>query len=300
MYADYIASVLQTFHEKKDNHELSNRWSKLTRASLREECLAVYLKGCTKDDAKVLSEFFEYREDEKAVTQKIRDFDINKFRPLVNFINGNTSLPDLKNIELLAWLIDFEPRPLRKYEEKIRGGSSGGGNKKGRGKPKGSSNDDPDSTTQIGQSHQLSKRRIRYLIPLALLFVLLLVGAFLFNRFKNTGANRLTVGDPALTSNESCMYWVEDHYQQIPCNQKVPGAEVIPLDAEKLQHFKKINCPETIKKSEIEKYWYCKLKSGEIEYFTAGGFHPVDTNRRLKPLTSYMYEKYITGRTPCP
>ena len=96
------------------------------------------------------------------------------------------------------------------------------------------------------------------------------------------------------------MYWVEDHYQQIPCNQKVQGAEVIPLDAEKLQYFKKINCPETIKKSEIEKYWYCKLKTGEVEFYTAEGFHPVDTKRRLKPLTEYMFEKYIMNRTPCP
>lgn len=300
MYADYIASVLQTFHEKKDNHELSNRWSKLTRASLREECLAVYLKGCTKDDAKVLSEFFEYREDEKAVTQKIRDFDINKFRPLVNFINGNTSLPDPKNIELLAWLIDFEPRPLRKYEEKIREGGSAGGDKKGRGTRKNSSNDNPDSTMQSVQLHRLSKRRTKYLIPLAVLIFLLLGGGMLYKGFKNTAANTTTLDSPAIATSGFCMYWAEDHYQKIPCDQASDSLNPIPLDMEKVQHFKKIPCPETIKKTEIGKYWYCKLKNGEVEFYTAGGFHPVDTKRRLKPLTNYMYETYITGRTPCP
>lgn len=350
MYADYIASVLQTFHEKKDNHELSNRWSKLTRASLREECLAVYQKRHTKDDVKMLSEFFGFREDEPAVAQAILQFELDKFRPFVNFINGKTTDTVHKNIELLAWLIDFEYRPLGKYEKMIKEGElkpptliengpkadSGEGpiavvtpktgvednmNTDSENPPQDSPVKDPlqepdnDGNTNIGGGDTLvkepepmavhlspprPKRRAKYLIPLAVLIFLLLGGGMLYKGFKNTAANTTTLDSPALPTSEFCMYWAEDHYQQIPCDQASDSLNPVPLDMEKVQHFKKIPCPETIKKTELGKYWYCKLKNREVEFYTAGGFHPVDTKRRLKPLTNYMYETYITGRTPCP
>ena len=324
MYKDYIEAVLRTFHEKKNNLELSNRWSKLTRATLRDECIAVYQKRCTKDDVKMLSEFFGFREDEPAIPQRIRQFDLDKFRPFISFINEKTSDTVQKNIELLAWLIDFEYRPLGKYEKMIKGGQPITPTTIVNGPTIGSGENpivavtpDPDNggNTNSGGGDPLvnvpgpadvrlappeSKRRTKYLIPLAVLIFLLLGGGMLYKGFKNTAANTTTLDSPAIATSGFCMYWAEDHYQKIPCDQASDSLNPIPLDMEKVQHFKKIPCPETIKKTEIGKYWYCKLKNREVEFYTAGGFHPVDTKRRLKPLTNYMYETYITGRTPCP
>ncbi|MGV3765030.1 MAG: hypothetical protein ACO1NW_02840 [Chitinophagaceae bacterium] len=337
MYEKYIALVLETYRQKKAHSQLSYKLSEPTAAKLKKECISVCPNRSSDSDRKLLGEFFECEEDEGAILQKARRFDPDKFRPLLKFLKGDgKSSTDQKNIELLAWLIDFEPRPFRKFEreeiKKKKNAAETGtpqipptsiekdsGNDPG-GEPievetpepgkeditnTASENPSQDSPVKTPVPEPTNvpaqpKRRTKYLIPLAVLAFLLLAGTLVFNKFKNADANSTTLGAPGLTSNESCMYWAGDHYQQIPCNQKVQGAEVIPLDAEKLQYFKKINCPETIKKSEIEKYWYCKLKTGEVEFYTAEGFHPVDTKRRLKPLTEYMFEKYIMNRTPCP
>ncbi len=41
----------------------------------------------------------------------IQRCDTDKFRPLVNYLRGRSESTDEKNIELLAWLIDFPGRP---------------------------------------------------------------------------------------------------------------------------------------------------------------------------------------------
>jgi hypothetical protein len=89
-----------------------------------------------------------------------------------------------------------------------------------------------------------------------------------------------------------CMYWSEDHYKPIACNQKIPNAMIIALDTAKLKTFKKITMPDTITYLDIGKVWYSKI-DGKIEYYTSGGEHPIVFDHRLKPVTKYIIDKYI-------
>jgi hypothetical protein len=89
-----------------------------------------------------------------------------------------------------------------------------------------------------------------------------------------------------------CMYWAGDKYLPGPCNQLHRDTPVVPLDTFKLVYFKKINDWSTLSKNSIKKVWYGKV-NGKLEIFTSAGFHPVDTTKRLLPLTNYMLKKYV-------
>lgn len=95
-----------------------------------------------------------------------------------------------------------------------------------------------------------------------------------------------------LTGNEACMYWDEDHYQPVSCNQKIENVQVIALDTAILKKAHKITRPDTITLNAIGSVWYVKYR-GELEYYTDSGSHPLDPNLRLKPITAYMIRKYI-------
>jgi hypothetical protein len=90
------------------------------------------------------------------------------------------------------------------------------------------------------------------------------------------------------------MFWADDHYQPISCNQKVDNVQVIALDSVNLYHFKKITLPDTITLNAIGFVWYAKYR-GTIEFYTDSGFHPIDPGLRLKRITAYMIRKYIHG-----
>jgi hypothetical protein len=88
-----------------------------------------------------------------------------------------------------------------------------------------------------------------------------------------------------------CMYWAGDHYQSSSCNIKLGDTAIIAFDEQKAR-LKKINRPDTISYKAIGRVWYVKIDKG-IEYYTADGFHPIDTRRKLHPITKYMIDMHI-------
>ncbi|MYY43995.1 hypothetical protein [Elizabethkingia anophelis] len=86
-----------------------------TPANLRNECLVLFKHGLEKRDESMLKSFFELPLEKELKPGTIRKFEIGKFKPLNNFLRGYTYTTSNKNIELLAWLIDFPHRPYFKY-----------------------------------------------------------------------------------------------------------------------------------------------------------------------------------------
>jgi hypothetical protein len=89
-----------------------------------------------------------------------------------------------------------------------------------------------------------------------------------------------------------CMYWAKDRYVSKHCDEKMPQVQLIALDESKLKYFKKITRPDTLRISDIKGVWYSKINR-VIELYTSPGNHPVYTEKQLKPLSKYMFNKYI-------
>lgn len=377
MFADYTKLVLLDYEKKRAQHALSSRLSLPTTAKLREECMDVCIKRYTRKDARVLNDFFGGEDDQKAVLKKIEKYDADKLKPLLNFINRKTKSPDTRVIELLAWLIDFEPRPFqlgKSYalpaaaaDEPVEGrneeeqdaipleGVAPEGEQKGStptAHEQGDSEDqmplasgeiagdgvlekkegvaegpdqtqaspgnaesaeapaDPVGVEAPGEQPEPEKERptvtaIREPEPrkrgsvfkrgLALfsIAVLALAGFWIYQAGKKPQPESISMGQ-VLPAHKACMYWAGDHYEQIACTRSTGDTLTEPLDPEKIRSFKKITRPDTITRQSKGSVWYVKINGGKaIEFYTSDGFHPIDRQRRLKPVTDYIIEKYI-------
>lgn len=94
-----------------------------------------------------------------------------------------------------------------------------------------------------------------------------------------------------------CMYWNENHYEVTKCDENLhPNASVIPIDEQKLRHFKKIEVSDTTTFFEAGKaiVWYVKV-DGEPEFFSADGIHPIN-GRELKKVSPHIIDKYVLNK----
>jgi len=107
------------FWKKKALCLLSINLEHSTPANLRNECLVLFKHGLKKRDESTLKSFFELPLEKELKPGAIRKFEISKFKPLNNFLHGSTHATSDKNIELLAWLIDFPHRPYFQYKYTI-------------------------------------------------------------------------------------------------------------------------------------------------------------------------------------
>jgi len=85
-----------------------------TCANIRNELRSLFNGRCDKFDKRTIREILAIPFDTELSDLAIKRCDTEKFKPLCNFLQkgGNTRE---KNMELLAWLIDFRPRPFSNY-----------------------------------------------------------------------------------------------------------------------------------------------------------------------------------------
>jgi len=322
VFIDYRQLVMREYERKKVNNTLPYGLTYLTPANLKAECLKRCRSDVNKRDERVIRDFCGDLSESKNCHAIIQRCETDKFRPLVNYLRGKSVSTDAKNIELLAWLIDFPGRPWemgKKYSgdtdikegpvltepgqatgDQVRASDSqdsapatAGGKSTGdpiipENPPIPVRNDGSkgNESTRIkiaetGNQERLKGKSTKRLAAVFMLSLIVGTGGMWWWMDKN----------PPLGSG-GCMYWHEDHYEAIACNQKVPNAMVIALDSMKLKNFRKLTRPDTISYLSIGKVWYSKI-DGKIEYYTSGGEHPVVFDHRLKPIPKYIIDKYI-------
>jgi hypothetical protein len=321
MFPDYKNLILEDYHRKKEQNKLPLSLVILSPAKLRDECFKICEGRYDSRDLRTLRDFFGVGNGKVEFLRLIDQVDVDKLRPLINFLNGETASTNEKNIELLAWLIDFQPRPFelgRKYErmeegEKEEGGMEEGGmeveTKETRdGKQETGENGGMDkggmeegrmehasaalslaSTAPLEPAGLVPRKKpglLKWLIP----GVIAVVAVSGFSIMKLRDKPPVIEQLPALAT--SCMYWTGEQYKAIPCNTRTGNATVIALDTFQLNNFKKVMQPDSITLKSTGKLWYLK-RNKSLEIFTAPGNHPEELNKQLKPLSAYMIKKYI-------
>ena len=113
MFPDYKSHILLKYKSWQNAQRLSPLLSQPTPGSLRTECANLCQERFDKKDEQILKAFFGPHENQKSYIKAIEKFDASKFKPLLNFLIEKTADPEPKNIELLAWLMDVQPRPFQ-------------------------------------------------------------------------------------------------------------------------------------------------------------------------------------------
>lgn len=97
--------VLAAYQQSRRVGKLSGNLLSPTTAKLRNECAHVFHHR-PNDQIKTILQSFARIGAEIKNANDILALDADKFRPLLNFINGEISNPSTQNVMLLAWLIE--------------------------------------------------------------------------------------------------------------------------------------------------------------------------------------------------
>jgi hypothetical protein len=291
MHVDYIRLVLKIYQQKVAENDISPRLINPTPAKLRAECMAVFAERHDAKDEQTLRTFFGKQDSLDAYAKAIKKLHTDKFKPLANYLKRLVATTDDKNTELLAWLIDFEPRPFKfgsQYGEVLEP------ERLEKEKQPMEVEVQVEVVQQIDKNEgniavtvapqrfaNQPKRSLEIRVVIVFVFLIIFMGAGIY-----------WVGNLKENGKESCMYWAGDHYQQVSCNQKFRDTLVIALDSTMLHHFKKISQPDTITGNAKGYVWYIKLDN-RIEFYTADGYHPIYQQRKLKPVTDHIINIYI-------
>jgi hypothetical protein len=297
MFVDYTKLVLRSYEEKKAGNKLSPRLIHPTPAKLKEECEAVFSARYERKDQRTLNVFFGEGREGEAGLKAIRRCGTDKFKPLANFLIKKTQATEDKNIELLAWLIDFDKRP---YEYGKRYDAESGVCENAAVEKIEEAFEEPIVNPDLSREDKHSPPHAvlsqtppkknhfkRHVIITAITILIAAVGIVYWVQLNKSQAG----SSLSFITAQACMCWAGDHYEQVSCS-KHGDTLVVALDTFKLRHLKKINLPDTITQNAIGAVWYIKV-NGDIEFFTSGGYYPLDPTRKLKPVTSYIIKKYI-------
>jgi hypothetical protein len=277
MFEDYASEVVRDYKRKCAGGILLTNLMHPTPAKLKRECLIVFEKRYLRKDEVILSSFFEPRQDKEAYRSAIKKHDRDKFKSLNDILKKGERKTDEKNIELLAWLIDYPHRPYQKWVDD--------------GKPVG-----PEPLPKkkfIPKIPWLAKPWLTKKVKISLSFsVTIVLGMTIYSLWPKTSTDAGPAPTRIVIHHGKCMYWAGDHFIMGAYDAPHRDTPAFPVDTFRLVHFKKITDWSTLGKNSVKKVWYAKINR-QLEIFTTAGFHPVDTNRRLLPLTAYMYKKYI-------
>lgn len=322
LFPDYQQMIMQAYERKKVNNTLPHGLMHLTPAKLKDECLKRCTKDVNKRDEKIIRDFCGDLNDARNCYAIIQRCETDKFRPLVNYLKEKSGSTDEKNIELLAWLIDFSGRPWElgktvSGDEDIKEDpalndpspatgdpvtvpdSSANSSATGVDTPAGNpvipeipiipvrfvgsieKESGGVSPAETGKQEKVKGKSAKTLVAAVMLSLVLGTGGMWWWKDRNQTPR-----------SGYCMYWREDHYEPIACNQKISNARIIALDTMRLKNLRKITRPDTITYQAIGKVWYSKI-AGKFEFYTSGGEHPVVFGRELRPITVYIIDKYI-------
>jgi len=287
----YTKAVLEEYRRKEAANALPFGMKQLSPASLKAACQEVRRGKYARKDEPLLKAFFGEGANEEACLKAIDACEIDRFRPLVNFLKEKTTRPDDRVVELVAWLIDFKDRPYNYIVDyaKVSGIPLGltleAAIEPGPDEPGASEAGSKQTASKPEKKRWESKKLILSIAVIAIFGIVIY-------RIRPGTPGKQPFGSVAPPAPQACMYWADDHYQPINCSQKVENVQLIALDSEKVLHFKKITRPDTITANAKGLVWYVRYR-GNYEYYTDSGFHPIDPQLRLKPITDYIIGRHV-------
>ena len=244
-----------------------------SRAMLRKLCVERLKNSTSKDDLKTFALFFGF-EFELGNMNKLKS-ETDRFRPVENFLKGETDLSEIEGINLAAILVDYQPRPYLKFT-------------------KSDLEIDFNENENENEEIELDKEKIN------------LVNKSISSLKKKIGIGVLfaialfSVGYTAkemVLPTKECMQWQVDHFEEVDCDVKgiVSFNYVVPIDEYQFK-LKKIEVDSNFIffKGKKPVVFYCKV-NGKPEFFNQLGKHP-ETEQVLKEVTPYIIDKYVKNK----
>lgn len=95
---------------------------------------------------------------------------------------------------------------------------------------------------------------------------------------------------------KQCMYWTGERYQAVSCDIKIGNTPIIALDTFKVSNLKRITRPDTLTKYSLGKVWHIKIDRDSAEFYSSGGYYPLDHKKGLVLSSYYILNKYALSK----
>ena len=248
-------------------------------AKLRDYCLLLLASGMSNTDQSQMANFFKPRAGE-TLHKCISGFDTEKLKPIKDFLTGKTQQTNSVNLELIAILVHYQPRPYQRF---LNGTQSERGDvKDGKGfdcpEGDGRSNQSDTEPNTFAEVQNNPKRK-------AIMIALIVIAFF------SVGY----IAKDAYFPTKNCMQWQDDHYEVVDCevNGLATISPVLALDKD-IVGLKRVALKKGMEFFKYKKplYYYYKVDRDSVEFFNAPGLHPI-TNEPLKKITWHMINKHV-------
>lgn len=272
---DYSIAVKYKFEEAKTG-VFSSFILNPSPAELKNLGLLLFDKGLSRQDQEIMERFFDLN-DNLSKRKQIECFNVDKLRPICNFLKNKTETTRIVNLDFIAVLVDFNPRPYKKYVNRVNDELTAEIEINAISKLE-------DIVGEIVYDKSLTKNIWKRLSLMAIPLFVIGSGAFGVKQY--------------LYKEKECMVWVKNHYEAYDYNEVKDKSDVLPFNKVLLVDFKKLLVCDTTKffrNGDCSKpiVWYGKsVDKKEYEYFSQPGLHP-ETGKTLKPITKYIIHKYI-------
>jgi len=275
---EYKKAIRLKFEEEKGK-EYSSFLVVPSRAKLRQLCIERLKHNNSIDDLKSFEIFFsfQFESGNKNKLQAVTD----KFRPIENFLKGETDLADIEGINMAAILVDFQPRPFKKFA-KLTSNDLAEEVKE--------TNVVTDKPNNVIKNHEevvfvkneaivASKGNLTQRVGIGSLMVLGLFGV-----------------KSMFFKEKECMEWKEDHYELVDCKaEQVRFATtkiIIPYNEIEFERKElKVCDTTTFFNGDKPVVWYSK-KNNTIQFFNMDGDNP-ENGAEVKKITKHIIEKYV-------
>jgi hypothetical protein len=275
----YKQIVTETFLHKQEQEPHQDWLMNPTRVKIRQRCLELAERGLQPRDAAAMRNYLSMKPGDTDYFAAFEKRDAETFKTIENFL-GNTDIKTAeKNIELLAWLIDYPHRPITAFKAMRQAGNvpDPAEVQATQTRPSPVSGQTPFNDQPVKQQPLIQPDReatSTRKVPVRLLSALtgLLVGGLLvwssFNR-------------------DECMYWSGDRYVASACSAPKPDTPLVAMDRSRLKGFYRIKRTDTLTHYAVTRFWYARV-ADTIEIYSAGGRHPLSPEKKLNKVTDYI------------
>ncbi len=285
----YKEAIRTKYNIEKELGENSNYLETPSQAHLRDLCWKILRENPAPDDLKVYWDFkgvpFDKNREDTCTTYT------DKYKKVGAFLKGEKEPLKIDTVDMAAILIDFQPRPFRKFKAKAMSQEEQitvfgpdvlykNEIEKAPENLKHPENAVLAKTPNKKRKFRIYKSKFKMFRIASITAVLCLIGVIIYL---------------ALPQKE-CMQWSGDHYELVRCDLKSQSSltrNPVELLDESLVHLQKVDIDDhTIC---FDKYgraiiWYAQTADG-IDFFNGHGRHP-ENNIALKPVTKDIFRKY--------
>lgn len=316
-FKDYEKAIRAHYEIEKEG-EYAKHFNPTAQANLRDLCWERFKENESKDDLSTFFSFLNFNFELNEETRKKLKKETDRFRTVASFyLKEDKKTASRYTVELAAILVDFQPRPFKKFREvgiilpemPIDDAEvplifiSNDSDKQ----QKEDNKDEEEDNYQEGDddNENVFKSQDVLITSYQLGF---------FGNFKNKFSEKFSqklkktiittiviFGLIAATIwyfffKKGCMQWSDNHYEIVYCNKPIEGNlnEVIQLD-ENLLNFKKIPVCDSSKcfKPDGEAIvWYTKTNN-KVDFFNSfgNGRHP-ENKSNMRPISNHIFNKY--------